>query len=89
MPPKGRKGIVFTFDWRYNHVLTAADVRKLTAEEKLQIMETIWEDFQDRFGQMEISDERTSCWISDAPEYAEGKARLLDWDEVKGTVGRA
>ena len=37
--------------------MTEQDVKALPIEEKIRIMETIWEDFRDRFERMAIPDE--------------------------------
>ncbi len=68
--------------------MTTEAVRALPVERKIQIMEAIWEDFRDRFERSEISPEQKRLLDRRRARVREGAARLLDWDSVKGTLGR-
>lgn len=68
--------------------MTAEEVKALPLHEKLRIMEAIWEDFRERFERMELSPEQKELLGERRARVREGKARLLGWDSVKGTVGR-
>ncbi len=68
--------------------MTAEDVRALPVERKIQIMEAIWEDFRERFERSEISPQQKQLLDRRRARVREGAARLLDWDSVKGTLGR-
>lgn len=68
--------------------MTAEDVRALPVERKIQIMEAIWEDFRERFERSEISPQQKQLLDRRRAKVREGSARLLDWDSVKGTLGR-
>ncbi len=68
--------------------MTADEVRALPVERKIQIMEGIWEDFRDRFERSEISAQQKQLLDRRRARVREGAARLLDWDSVKGTLGR-
>ena len=57
-------------------------------ERKIQIMEAIWEDFRERFERSEISPQQKQLLDRRRARVREGTARLLDWDSVKGTLGR-
>jgi len=71
---------------RYCPTMTAEDVKELPIEQKLQIMEAIWEDFRDRFDRLEISPEQKALLDSRRARARDGAAKLLDWDSVKGTI---
>jgi hypothetical protein len=73
---------------RYCPGMTAEDVRTLPVERKIQIMEAIWEDFRERFERSEISPQQQQLLDRRRARVREGVARLLDWDAVKGTLGR-
>jgi putative addiction module component (TIGR02574 family) len=73
---------------RYCSFMTAEDVRALPVERKIQIMEAIWEDFRERFERSEISPQQKQLLDRRRAKVREGSARLLDWDSVKGTLGR-
>ena len=68
--------------------MTTEDVRALPVERKIQIMEAIWEDFRERFERSEISPQQKQLLDQRRARVREGTARLLDWDAVKGTLGR-
>jgi putative addiction module component (TIGR02574 family) len=73
---------------RYSSCMTMEDVRALPVERKIQIMEAIWEDFRERFERWEISPQQKQLLDRRRARVREGAARLLDWDSVKGTLGR-
>ncbi len=68
--------------------MRAEDVRTLPVERKIQIMEVIWEDFRERFERSEISPEQRQLLDRRRARVRNGEARLLDWDAVRGTLGR-
>ena len=68
--------------------MTAEDVKALPVDTKIQIMEAIWEDLRDRFDRMEISQEQKNLLDQRRARVRDGEARLLDWESVKGSVGR-
>lgn len=68
--------------------MTAEEIKALPVEQKIRIMGTIWEDFRDRFDHMEIPQEQKDLLDGRRARVQGGKARLLDWDSVKGTIGK-
>ena len=68
--------------------MTAEEVKALPVDQKIRIMEAIWEDFRDRFERMEIPQEQKELLDRRRARVREGKARLQDWDSVKGSIGR-
>jgi putative addiction module component (TIGR02574 family) len=68
--------------------VTAEDIKTLPIERKLQILEAIWEDFRVRFEQSEISQRQKDLLDERRARVRDGKAKLLDWDVVKGTLSR-
>ena len=73
---------------RYGSSKTAEDIKALPVNRKIQIMEAIWEDFRDRFDRVGISQEQKDLLDRRRDKVRDGEARLLDWDSVKGSVGR-
>lgn len=51
-------------------------------------MEAIWEDFRDRFDRLELSQQQKDLLDSRRARVREGGAQLLDWEAVKGAIGR-
>ncbi|HYG36490.1 MAG TPA: addiction module protein [Clostridia bacterium] len=68
--------------------MIADDVKALSVEQKILIMEAIWEDFRDRFHRMELSERQKDLLDRRRARVQEGKAQLLDWDSVKSSIGR-
>jgi putative addiction module component (TIGR02574 family) len=68
--------------------MTAEEVKALPIERKIQIMESIWEDFRDRFDRLEVSPKQKDLLDRRRARVQEGAAQLLDWESVKGTIGR-
>ena len=68
--------------------MTAEDVKALPIDRKIQIMEAIWEDFRDRFDRLGVSQEQKDLLDRRRAKVQNGAAQLLDWESVKGTLGR-
>jgi putative addiction module component (TIGR02574 family) len=69
--------------------MTVADVKAMSVEEKVQIMETIWEDMRDRFEHSDIPQSHKDLLDSRRARAASGDSKLLDWDAVKSSIGRS
>ncbi len=72
----------------YGCPMTAEDVKSLPVERKIQIMEAIWEDFRDRFERLAVPPQQKDLLDQRRARVREGAAQLLDWESVKGTIGR-
>jgi putative addiction module component (TIGR02574 family) len=68
--------------------MTVEDVKGLPIDRKIQIMEAIWEDFRDRFDRLDVSPQQKDLLDHRRARVREGAAQLLDWESVKGTIGR-
>ena len=68
--------------------MIAEDVKSLSVERKIQIMEAIWEDFRDRFERLDVPQQQKELLDHRRARVREGSAQLLDWDSVKGTIGK-
>jgi len=66
-----------------------AEIKLMPLAEKLQLMEAIWDDLRERFDAMEVSPEVKALLDSRRARAQKGEVRLVDWDSVKGTIGRA
>lgn len=69
--------------------MSVSEIKRLPLREKLQIMEALWDDLNERFESLEVSPEIRSLLDDRRARVQRGDARLLDWDSVKGTIGRA
>lgn len=68
--------------------MTAEDVKALPIDRKIQIMEAIWEDLRGRFEQMDLPQSQKDLLDRRRARVREGEAHLVDWDSVKGMIGR-
>lgn len=68
--------------------MTEQEVKALPIDQKLRIMETIWQDLRERFERMEVPQEHKDLLDQRRTRVREGAAQLLDWESVKGTIGK-
>ena len=69
--------------------MIVADIAKLTLREKLQLMEAIWEDLRGRVDDMGVPKENRRILDDRRARIDSGEAKVLDWDQVKHSLGRA
>jgi transcription-repair coupling factor (superfamily II helicase) len=69
--------------------MTAEEVKALPLAQKVQIMEALWEDLRDRFEQSEVPQRIKDLLDLRRVRVQQGSAKLLDWDAVKSSIGRA
>ena len=68
--------------------MTTDEIKGLPIEQKLRMMETLWEDLRERFERFEIPERHKKLLDERRERVRAGQAQLLDWDSVKGTIGR-
>ncbi len=64
------------------------NVKELPAEEKLRIMEAIWDDMRDHYERTPIPPEILELLEERQSRVKRGDAKLLEWDQVKSLIGR-
>jgi putative addiction module component (TIGR02574 family) len=69
--------------------MSVAEIHQLPIEEKLQMMEVLWEDLRDRFERMSIPASHQALLDERRARVQTGAAQLCDWDAVKTSIGRA
>ena len=68
--------------------MTALEIKTLPIEEKVRLMEAIWEDMRDHCEESPVSQEVVELLKTRQARVEQGEARLLDWDKVKFSIGR-
>jgi putative addiction module component (TIGR02574 family) len=68
--------------------MTTDELKKLPMQEKLQMMEALWDDLRERFERFEIPEEHKKLLDLRRKRVESGEAQLRDWDSVKGTIGQ-
>ena len=67
--------------------MTCEEIKKLPVEEKMRIMQVIWEDMREHYEEAAVSDQLVD-FLKERQVRVEGsQARLLDWDAVKFRIG--
>jgi putative addiction module component (TIGR02574 family) len=69
--------------------MSITEIHQLPIEEKLRIMEAIWEDLRERFEKMPVSEAHRALLDERRARVQNGTAQLRDGDAVKTTIGRA
>jgi hypothetical protein len=64
------------------------DVKNMTKEEKFLTMRNLWEDMRGSVSHSPESPEIIELLDQRAARVQSGEAELLDWDKVKGSIGR-
>lgn len=64
------------------------DVKTMTTEEKLLTMMSLWDDMRQTFENSAESEEIHTLLDKRAARIESGEAEVLDWDTVKGSIGR-
>jgi putative addiction module component (TIGR02574 family) len=69
--------------------MSIAEIHQLPIEEKLQMMEALWEDLREHFERMPIPAAHRALLDERRARVQNGTATLRDWDAVKTSIGRA
>ena len=64
------------------------DVKSMTKEEKFLTMKNLWEDMRRDVGSAPETPEIIDLLDERVARIGSGDAELLNWDEVKGSIGR-
>jgi len=68
--------------------MTTLEIKTLPTEEKLRIMEVIWEDMRDRYEASPVSQKVIDLLNERRARVERGEVQLLEWDKVKLAIGR-
>ncbi len=69
--------------------MTTDEIKRLPIDQKVQIMEVLWNDLRERFERAEIPASVKRLLDERRERVSSGQSQLLDWDSIKGTLGRA
>jgi hypothetical protein len=68
--------------------MKVTDVSKLSVQQKLQLMESLWLELRSRVETAGIPTEHRALLDARRARVESGEARLRDWDDVKDSIGR-
>jgi hypothetical protein len=69
--------------------MNIAEIQSLPVNEKLQIMELLWSDLRATFQNSPVPAWQRSLLDARRLAVERGEERVLDWDEIKGSLGRS
>ena len=68
--------------------MNVAEVQSLPLREKFQILEVIWADLNSRIDSAPVSQSERTLLDSRIERVDSGAAAILDWDDVKHSIGK-
>lgn len=69
--------------------MAVIEISELTTREKFQLMEALWEDMRQKAGECVIPKEHQELLDARWARVQSGETSLLEWDEVKDTIGKS
>jgi putative addiction module component (TIGR02574 family) len=69
-------------------MMSVADIRRLPLPEKLQLMEALWEDLRSHIQDSPVPDWHKKLLDERRQAVEQGTEKILEWDDVKNTIGR-
>jgi putative addiction module component (TIGR02574 family) len=69
--------------------MTSTQISNLSATEKLQLMEALWDDMRQKADDCEIPPEHLEILDARWARVESGESTLLDWDKVKHSIGKS
>lgn len=68
--------------------MSVAEIRRLPLDQKLEIMEALWEDLRSHVQQSPVPDWHKNTLDQRRKALEEGREKVLNWDDVKNQIGR-
>jgi putative addiction module component (TIGR02574 family) len=68
--------------------MNVAEITKLSTREKFELMEALWEDMRSKAEESDIPQEHLDLVQERWARVQSGESVLLDWDEVKDSIGK-
>ncbi len=66
--------------------MSIAELRKLPLNEKLQIMEVLWEDLRNHEEALPVSEWHKKLLDERLKAVEEGREEILEWDDIKHDI---
>lgn len=70
-------------------MISVADLKMMSLEEKLRLMELIWQDISFEEGQILVPESHKDQLEERAKMVQEGKAEFIDWEKAKKEIKKA
>ncbi len=70
-------------------MISVADLKEMSLEEKLTLMELIWQDISADEKQISVPESHKEQLDKRAQMVREGKAKFIDWKQAKKEINKA
>ena len=68
--------------------MSTIEISHLSLREKFQVMQSIWEDLRGHVDRFEVPQSHKDLLEARRKRVEAGEAKILDWDQVKHTIGK-
>jgi putative addiction module component (TIGR02574 family) len=68
--------------------MATIEITSLSSREKLQLMEALWDDMRQKAGESVIPKDHQKILEARWVRVQSGETELLEWDDIKETIGR-
>lgn len=68
--------------------MSTIELSKFSLREKLQIMESIWEDLRNHVDRLEVPQSHKDILDERRRRIDSGEAKIYSWDDVKHSIGK-
>lgn len=68
--------------------MSTIELSQFTLREKFQIMQSIWEELRASVDRFEVPQSHKDLLDARRRRVESGESKILDWDQVKHTIGR-
>ncbi|MCG2587545.1 addiction module protein [Rhodohalobacter sulfatireducens] len=70
-------------------MIKPSEVKNLSVEEKLLLMEALWNDLSEKVGSMEIPESHKAILDEREKKIQVGEAKFVDWEKAKKQINKA
>ncbi len=68
--------------------MATIEISSLSSREKFQLMEALWDDMRHKAGESVIPKDHQIILEARWARVQSGETELLDWDDIKETIGK-
>lgn len=70
-------------------MIKPSEVKNLSVEEKLLLMEALWNDLSEKVESMEIPERHKEILVERENNIQAGEAKFVDWEKAKKQINKA
>ena len=88
MTLRSKSALALTQTLAHGIRMSAIELSKFSLREKLQIMESIWEDLRHHVDRLEVPQSHKDILDERRQRIDSGEAKIYSWDDVKHSSGK-